>query len=74
MSKPSLFSLERLLDGWADYVLRYRWCLLIGVLILCGFSLHYTLNNLGVNTNTAEMLSPDLPFQKNRQRIEKAFP
>ncbi|MCK4493945.1 MAG: MMPL family transporter [Methylococcales bacterium] len=74
MSKPSLFSLERLLDGWGAYVLRYRWFLLISVLILCGFIVHYTLNNLGVNTNTAEMLSPDLPFQKNRQRIEHAFP
>ncbi|MCK5728426.1 MAG: MMPL family transporter [Methylococcales bacterium] len=74
MSKPSLFSLERLLDGWASYVLRYRWLLLLLTLVLCGMSLYYTLNNLGVNTNTAEMLSPDLPFQKNRQRIETAFP
>ncbi|MCK5189174.1 MAG: MMPL family transporter, partial [Methylococcales bacterium] len=37
-------------------------------------SLHYTINNLGVNTNTAEMLSPDLPYQQNRLRIEAEFP
>jgi hopanoid biosynthesis associated RND transporter like protein HpnN len=69
------FSLrEQVLGWWASHVIRYRWLLLLLTLLLCGGSLYYTLHNLGVNTNTAEMLSPDLPFQKNRQRIEAAFP
>jgi len=54
--------------------LRYPVALLFLICISAGFSLYYTINNLGVNTNTAEMLSPDLPFQKNRNRLEKEFP
>lgn len=34
----------------------------------------YTMRNLGVNTNTADMLSEDLPFRINLARFEKAFP
>ncbi len=77
MSNPSIFSLislDKFLGWWAINILRYPWFLLILTLIICGLSLNYTINNLGVNTNTSEMLSQDLPFQKNRQRIEAAFP
>lgn len=59
---------------WDKQVIRFPWTLILLTLIACGFSFYYTINNLGFNTNTAEMLSPDLPFQKNRLRIEKAFP
>ena len=74
MSHSSISSLDKFLSWWGYHILRYPWLLLIFTLIICGSSLYYTINNLGVNTNTAEMLSPDLPFQKNRQRIESAFP
>jgi hypothetical protein len=40
----------------------------------CVASLYYTVNNLGVNTDTSTLLSQDLPFQKNRIRWENAFP
>lgn len=60
---------------WCDrQVLRFPWTLLILTTILCGFSLHYTINNLGFNTDTTQMLSPDLPFQVNRFRLNEAFP
>lgn len=42
-------------------------------LALCGGTLAYTLKNLEINTNTAEMLSPDLPFQQNQARLNQAF-
>ncbi|MGR9072083.1 MAG: MMPL family transporter [Gammaproteobacteria bacterium] len=54
--------------------LRAPWLLLALVTALCTVSVYYTVNNLGVNTNTADMLSPELPFQKNRKRLEKTFP
>jgi hopanoid biosynthesis associated RND transporter like protein HpnN len=54
--------------------LHYPKLLLLFTLLLCSASLHYTFNHLGVNTNTAEMLSPDLAFQKNRHRMEASFP
>lgn len=42
--------------------------------IACGFSLYYTAENLRVNTDTTNILSPDLPFQQDRQRFLKVFP
>jgi predicted RND superfamily exporter protein len=37
-------------------------------------SLYYVKDHLGVNNNSAEMLSPDLPFQKDTKRFDTAFP
>ena len=65
---------DNFLCWWSQYLLRFPWILLTLAIIFCGFSLHYTYHHLGVNTDTAELLSPDLPFQKNRFRWEKAFP
>ncbi|MDP3837914.1 MAG: MMPL family transporter [Methylococcales bacterium] len=60
---------------WCEHqVLRFPWTLLLLVLLLCGISLDYTIKHLGMNTNTSDMLSVDLPFQQNRIRIDKAFP
>lgn len=54
--------------------MRCPWTLLLLSLLLCGATLHYTLKNLEINTNTAEMLSPDLPFQQNQAHFNQAFP
>ncbi len=67
-------TIESFLCCWSNRVLRYPVTLLLLTSIIVGFSLYYTINNLGVNTNTAEMLSQDLPFQKNRKRLEREFP
>ncbi|WP_341327919.1 MMPL family transporter [Methylotuvimicrobium sp. KM2] len=66
--------IHRLLLWWDRQVVRFPWTLLILTTTLCGFSLHYTINNLGFNTDTTQMLSPDLPFQVNRFRLNNAFP
>jgi len=54
--------------------MRCPWTLLLLSLLLCGATLHYTFKNLEINTNTAEMLSPDLPFQQNQAHFNHAFP
>lgn len=59
---------------FSQVLLRFPWMFVLLLISLCAISLNYTINHLGVNTNTAEMLSPDLPFQKNRVRLEEAFP
>lgn len=46
------------------------------LLVVCGtayFALQYTSNHLSINTDTAELIAPDAPFQKNRRNYEKAF-
>jgi hopanoid biosynthesis associated RND transporter like protein HpnN len=74
MNARSSSILNRFLCWWGDKILRFPWLLILLTIALCAGSLHYTINNLGINTNTAEMLSQDLPFQRNRLRIEAEFP
>ncbi|HEY8096711.1 MAG TPA: MMPL family transporter, partial [Methylobacter sp.] len=63
------------LIGWCErQIMRCPWTLLLLSLLLCGATLHYTIKNLEINTNTAEMLSPDLPFQQNQAHFNQAFP
>lgn len=52
----------------------YPKLLILAFLVGGGFSLNYTLENLGINTDTSQMLAQDLPFQKARQRLLEAFP
>ncbi|MDP1970583.1 MAG: MMPL family transporter [Methylobacter sp.] len=69
---PSFFNT---LIGWCErQIMRCPWTLLFLSLLLCGTTLYYTINNLEINTNTAEMLSPDLPFQQNQAHFNQAFP
>ncbi|WP_258076009.1 MMPL family transporter [Methylobacter tundripaludum] len=61
--------------GWCErQIMRCPWTLLLLSLLLCGATLYYTIKNLEINTNTAEMLSPDLPFQQNQAHFNQAFP
>lgn len=55
-------------------VTRYAWLIISIALLLTGLSINYAKDHLGVNNNSAEMLSPDLPFQKNYKRLETEFP
>ncbi len=55
-------------------IVRFPWAILLFSFLFCGYTAYYTYQNLTINTNTSEMLSPDLPFQKNQKRIDKAFP
>ncbi len=74
MSSRSPSLLVDAITWWEGKVLRHPWKIVLLFLIATGWTLHYAVNNLSVNANTAEMLSLDLPFQKNRIRLESAFP
>ncbi len=74
MTKQSVLLLDNFLDWWGSKVLRFSWLVILLFIVVCAASLHFTINNLGVNTDTSTLLSQDLPFQKNRARWEQAFP
>ncbi len=74
MSSVSSSKIDNLMYWWGVKIHRFPWLIIILTILLGSASLYYTVNNLGINTNSAEMLSPDLPFQKNTQRIEEEFP
>ena len=60
---------------WYEHqLIRFHWLVIIFAFIACTGTAYYVYHHLSVNTNTSEMISPDLPFQKNQRRLEKAFP
>ncbi|MCK5356302.1 MAG: MMPL family transporter [Methyloprofundus sp.] len=65
---------NRVLTWQGCFITRYAWLIVITALLLTGGSIYYAKDHLGVHNNASEMLSPDLPFQINTQRVEKAFP
>lgn len=69
---PSL--LDTFLRWCERQIIRFPWTFLCVTLLLCGGTGYYVYNHLPVDTNTANMLSPDLPFQQNQQRLDTAFP
>jgi len=74
MSKTSDRFLHRFMIVWEGQFIRHPWLVILGFVIACGFTLRYTLDHLKVNTNTGDIISLDLPFQKNRLALERAFP
>ncbi|MDD2768475.1 MAG: MMPL family transporter [Methylococcus sp.] len=62
------------MHAWESRVLTHPWLVVFVALAACGLTLAYTMNNLTVNTNTADTISTELPFQKNRIRLETEFP
>jgi hopanoid biosynthesis associated RND transporter like protein HpnN len=65
---------RRLLVRWVDLVRRSAlWVLLLSILTSAG-ALGYAVGHLGINTSTKDMLSEDLPFRRNDQAMDQAFP
>ncbi len=67
-------TLNSFLVRWASWIFNHalKVVVLFSVLTLC--VLYYTSNNLGIDTDTQHMLSPDLPFQRNYSAYQQAFP
>ncbi len=58
---------------WGVWTLRHPFLVLSLITLLAYLALQYTANNLSINTDTAELIAPDAPFQQNRRKFEKAF-
>ncbi len=62
------------LARWVNVAHRFAlWFVLLASIITVAL-LYYTANNLGINTDTAEMLSETLPFRRNYSAFKTAFP
>lgn len=64
----------RALIAWAAFSYRYAFwilCFLLITGVACGI---YTARNLQVLTDTADMLTEELPFRVNLAKLNKAFP
>lgn len=66
--------LDKILLSWVSGVIRHAWWCILAILILTCCSLYYTVNHLGINTDTTEMLSADLQFRKDQTLLNRTFP
>jgi hopanoid biosynthesis associated RND transporter like protein HpnN len=58
---------------WGDWTLGHPIAVLSITVLLSILALQYTAGHLSINTDTAELIAPDAPFQQNRRNYEKAF-
>lgn len=58
---------------WENWALGHPVILLLIIVLLATLAVQYTGRNLSINTDTAELIAPDAPFQQNRRNFENAF-
>lgn len=66
--------LKGILSIWINMVRRAAWVVVlisVSSAVMCGW---YTATRIAINTDTAGMLSPDLPFRRNELSLQEAFP
>ncbi|MCK5667605.1 MAG: MMPL family transporter, partial [Gammaproteobacteria bacterium] len=64
----------RALLAWINIVQRHKVMTIILCFITVLVSIDYTRNNLGMNTDTEDMLSPDLDWRKLDRELSEEFP
>ena len=65
---------RNLLGRWVDLVRRWAVIVVLATILASAGIMYYVASNLGINTDTEDMLSPELPFRKNIVEIDQAFP
>ncbi len=58
----------------SGFVERQAWPVILASLLLTGGAMFYTASNLGINTSTTDMISPEVPFRVNNIAFNEAFP
>ena len=58
---------------WGNWLLYSPTLVLLASVLLAYLAVQYTGNHLTVNTDTAELIAPDAPFQQNRRKFEQQF-
>jgi hopanoid biosynthesis associated RND transporter like protein HpnN len=74
MSAPISSRLARFIAWWEAEILNHPWLVLLLSVVLCAYCALYTMEHLTIDTDTADMISVELPFQQDRLKLERAFP
>lgn len=74
MSNTQSTRLDKIIINWIKLVEHYRLAIIFSFILLTVFSVFYIKDNLGVSTDTADMLSEDLAWRKLDIAYEKLFP
>lgn len=59
---------------WVDGARRLRLLVILASLALTGWSTGYVVTHIRINTDTTEMISPELPFRRLSAELSRAFP
>jgi len=65
---------RRLLDHWLDLVRRAAWLVAVTAVLSSVAIGVYVVRNISINTDTTDMLSPELPFRRDARALTEAFP
>ena len=59
---------------WLDFVCRKAIAIVLAATLITIALLYYSITQIGISTDTTDMLSPDLPFRQNSIALSNAFP
>src|SRR5690606_37390507 len=62
------------LSRWVRFVLRFRKCVIVVSLLAAALAAQYASTRLGINTDTANMISAELPWRRDFIEFRAAFP
>ncbi len=74
MALSATENVEMLLGNWLQMVQKYAWIFLLFALVFTVSNVIYIKDNLGINTDTGNMLSETLDWRKNNIQFKKFFP
>ncbi len=74
MRNPVIWPLGPLLARWVIAIQAHALAVVLTAFAATIALVAYTVGNLGINTDTTSMLSPELPFLKTYQDYKNAFP
>ena len=66
--------ISRFFDHWMPITARHSGWIIVIALVMAGLSLLYTVGHLAIDTDTAGMISSDLPFKRAYEEYKKKFP
>lgn len=74
MSNPWRYRFDSLLSKWIDFTRRYRIAVISLFLLGAIFCISYTIKHIGMDTDTHDMLSADLPWRQLDLKVDRLFP
>ena len=74
MRKTETFSVHTFLTRWVSWSSRWAKTISFSALLLTVLFGAYTINNLAIQTDTDEMIDPNLPFRQAYRAFDQTFP
>ncbi|HVO89194.1 MAG TPA: MMPL family transporter [Casimicrobiaceae bacterium] len=66
--------MRQLILRMVDLSARYAWAVVAVAVVVAVGAMLYVVDNFAMNTDTAQLVSPKLPWRQNEARFDRAFP